>query len=179
MPIEGEAGIGYMLRAGFDLPPLMFTEEEAGALALGAAILRGWTDAGLAAAAERALAKIEAALPEHLRGHLADLPVAVPDDHYVAPVAIDLAEVRNAITARRKMRFAYVSKSGARTERVVRPLLLSFYGSLWLLSAWCELRRDFRSFRMDLMEAPEVLPDGFQEEPGRGLEDLLAHEAAK
>ena len=148
VPIDGEAGVGYALRTGFDLPPLMFDEQEIEALALGARIVESWADPVLAEAAGNVIAKVEAVVPERLRRHLADATLLAPADHRAEPIAIDPAALRWAVRDRRKVHFAYRDGSERATVRTVRPLALSFYGPVWLLVAWCELRDDFRSFRL-------------------------------
>ena len=110
VPIDGEAGVGYVLRGGFDLPPLMFDEEEIEALVLGARIVGGWADPGLARAATRALDKVESVLPERLRSHMTGVPIDAPREHWVEPIEIDIREVRHAIRERRKLAFVYLSK---------------------------------------------------------------------
>ena len=174
VPIEGEAGVGYILRGGFDLPPLMFDEEEIEALVLGAQIVEGWADSGLGEASARALAKIEAVLPDHLRDHMTGVPVNAPRDHWAEPLQVDLKTVRHAIRARKKLEIGYRAKDGEVTRRRVRPLLLSFYGAIWNLTTWCELRQDFRTFRLDLVFNAVVLEEVFAEEPGKALADLMA-----
>ncbi len=177
VPIEGEAGVGYILRGELDLPPLMFGEEEIEALVLGARIVEGWADPGLAQAASRALAKVEAVLPERLRDYMDGVPLAAPRDHWAAPVEIDIAELRRAIRERQKVAFTYQAKRGDVTERTVRPLLLSFYGAVWNLTSWCEMRGDFRTFRLDGVHDARFLDERFEPEPGRTLADLLARPA--
>jgi predicted DNA-binding transcriptional regulator YafY len=174
VPIEGEAGVGYILRGELDLPPLMFGEEEIEALVLGARIVEGWADPGLAHAASKVLAKVESVLPDRLRGYMDAVPLDAPRDHWAAPVEIDIAALRRAIRERQKLAFIYRSKGGEVTERTVRPLLLSFYGSVWNLTSWCEMRRDFRTFRLDMVYAPRFLDELFEPEPGRTLADLMA-----
>lgn len=173
VPIEGEAGVGYRLR-GFDLPPLMFNREEVEALVLGARIVQSWTDPELARAASEALSKIETALPRD-RSHLVDgTPLFAPSDHWRVEIAVDLPTLRQAIRDSRKARFRYIDAGGAQSERTVRPLGLSFYGPVWILAAWCELRQDFRAFRVDRIRDLEVLPGSFPPEPGRTLQDFIA-----
>ena len=155
----------------------MFGEEEVEALVLGARIVEGWADPALAHAATRALAKIEAVLPERLRGFMDAVPLDAPRDHWAAPVEIDIARLRGAIRQRQKLAFAYHAKGGEVTRRTVRPLLLSFYGSVWNLTSWCELRGDFRTFRLDGVRAPRFLDERFEPEPGRRLADLMARPA--
>lgn len=172
VPVEGEAGVGYRLR-GFDLPPLMFSREEIEALVLGARIVESWADPGLARAAAEALAKVEAVLPRD-RSHLVrDTHLFAPDDHARAEITVDLAALRAAVRESRRVRFCYTDGAGSDSERTVRALGLSFYGPVWLLAGWCELRHDFRTFRLDRMRDLEVLAGTFPREPGRTLQDFL------
>lgn len=174
VPIEGEAGVGYRLREGFDLPPLMFTAGEVDALVLGARIVQTWTDEELARHAADALAKIEAVLPEALRRLVEDSPLLAPPDNFQEPTRVDLTAVREAVHARRKIHIHYRDNKGDETRRTVRPLGLWFYGPVWLLAAWCELRTDFRFFRLDRVLDAAVLAETFAPEPGRTLQDLIA-----
>ena len=177
VPVEGEAGVGYMLRDGLEIPPLMFYEEELEAIVLGIRIVESWADHSLADAAKRALRKIEAAVPEELRESMANIPVNAPANHWAEPIEIQRGALRRAIREKQKLSFVYRAKSGEETERTVRPLLLSFYGAVWNMTAWCELRRDFRTFRLDFIRAPKFLDAHFDEEEGKRLEDLLARPA--
>ena len=174
VPIEGEAGVGYTLRRGFDLPPLMFTEQEIEALVLGARVVSSWGDAGLAKAAASALARVEAALPERLKPRLEQTPLFAPGFHVRQSLFSPLAEIRTAIDEHRKIRLHYTDAEGDQTDRVVRPLGLFFWGAWWSVEAWCELRNDFRSFRLDRIRALKVLDDLFAPEPGKSLEDFFA-----
>jgi predicted DNA-binding transcriptional regulator YafY len=173
VPIEGEAGVGYVLRAGFDLPPLMFKEQEIEALVLGARIVESWADNELAEAASDAITKIEAVIPERLRGYMANTALLAPSLHFMEPIAFDLADLRRAIRNRRKIRFRYTDVVGQGSERTVRPLSLAYFGPVWVLAAWCELRDDFRTFRLDRMADFSVADDLFRQEPGRTLADFL------
>ena len=151
----------------------MFAREEIEALVLGARIVQSWTDPSLARAASEALAKIEAALPQD-RSHLVQsTPLFAPDDHFQEEVRVDFKLLRDAIRESRRLRFRYSDANGAGSERIVRPLGLAFYGPVWTLTAWCELRQDFRVFRLDRMRDLEVL-DAFPQEPGRTLRDFVA-----
>lgn len=173
VPIEGEAGVGYILRRGFDLPPLMFTVPEIEAMVLGARVVQSWGDAKLARAANDALARVESALPEKLRRHLQETPLYAPGFHVPSAVVACLPELRAAIDDRRRVRLAYTDGAGVETDRTVRPLGLFFWGRTWSLTAWCELREDFRDFRLDRIRAMQ--PDTpFDPEPGRTLEDFFA-----
>jgi predicted DNA-binding transcriptional regulator YafY len=173
VPIEGEAGVGYVLKAGFDLPPLMFTEQEIEALVLGARIVQSWADAKLAEAATDVIAKIEAVIPERLQTYMANTALLAPPHHYMEPIKFDSAELRRALRSQLKVHFRYRDAAGDGSERTVRPLCLAYFGPVWLLSAWCELRQDFRTFRLDRIDGFEVKPDRFRAEPGKTLHDFL------
>ena len=173
VPVEGEAGVGYVLRSGFDLPPLMFTQIEVEALVLGARIVGSWADSELAEAASDVLAKVEAVLPKPLRQYMDGIALDAPDNHWTEPVTVDLAELRRAIRNRLKLVFAYRNAEGNATRRIVRPLLISFFGPVWTMTAWCELRENFRTFRLDRIAEPRVLDEAFRPEPGRTLHDYL------
>lgn len=173
VPIEGEAGVGYVLRAGFDLPPLMFSEQEIEALVLGARIVESWADDELAEAASNAIAKIEAVIPERLRGYMANTALLAPSMHFMEPIAFDLADLRRAVRHHRKVHFRYTDLVGQGSERTVRPLSLAYFGPVWVLAAWCELREDFRTFRLDRMVGFAVTEERFRQEAGKSLPDFL------
>jgi predicted DNA-binding transcriptional regulator YafY len=173
VPIEGEAGVGYVLKAGFDLPPLMFKEQEIEALVLGARIVESWADAELAAAASDVIAKVEAVIPDRLRSYMANTALLAPPHHYMEPITFDLAQLRHALRAQLKVRFHYRDISGNPSARTVRPLSLAYFGPVWMLAAWCELRDDFRTFRLDRIGGFEVGSERFRNESGRTLHDFL------
>ncbi len=173
VPIEGEAGVGYLLR-DYDLPPLMFSREEIEALVLGARIVESWTDPELGRAAKAVLAKVEAALPSQLGQAVEETALFVPRAHGRVEVTIDFTELRRAVREQRKVRFAYSDVHANPTERTVWPLGLAFYGQVWVLAAWCELRDDFRAFRPDRMGELEVLAQEFPRQKGRTMEDFVA-----
>ncbi len=173
VPIEGEAGVGYMMRRGLDLPPLMFSEQEIEAMVLGARVVTSWGDAALAKAAGDALARVEAALPDRLKLRLTGTRLYAPGFHVPQPVMASLASLRAGIDARQKAWMSYANAEGERTERTVRPLGLFFWGYIWTLTAWCELRDDFRSFRLDRIESLRMLDERFADEPARTLEDFF------
>ena len=172
-PIDGEAGVGYRIRAGYDLPPLMFDRDEIQALVLGARIVRQFADPALARASDSILNKVAAVIPQDLAPLLSDARLFVPSTIGAKRSADALGAAREALIARRKLRFTYSNVSGEATDRVVRPLGVFFWGRTWTLAAWCELRNDFRNFRLDRASQPTVLDVAFDEEPGKSLRDLL------
>ena len=173
VPIEGEAGVGYVLKAGFDLPPLMFKEQEIEALVLGARIVESWADPELAAAASNVIAKVGAVIPDRLREYMANTALVAPPHHYMEPITFDVAELRRALRGHLKVYFRYRDALSESSERTVRPLCLAYFGPVWLLSAWCELRDDFRTFRLDRMDGFAVPGERFRAEPGKTLHDFL------
>lgn len=174
VPVEGEAGVGYLLREGYDLPPLMFTQDEVEALVVGARLARAWAGGDLAAAAARVLEKVEAIIPEPRRRELADSRLFVPNFGFPAVLGERMDALRTAINGRRVVLFDYRREDGTHSARAVQPLGLFFWGKLWTLAGWCELRQDFRSFRLDRMDALHPLERGFAETPGRSLSDYMA-----
>lgn len=172
VPIESEAGVGYRLR-GYDLPPLTFTRDELEAVTLGLRIVESWTDEDLAAAARRTLGKIEAVLPEGYDRLLHETPLHAPKLHRRVELKIDLVALRRAIRHRRKLRVDYADMHGAETERVLRPFGLAFYGPVWVLAAWCELRQDYRAFRPDRMRSMAVLDEVFSTAEGPSMDGFL------
>jgi predicted DNA-binding transcriptional regulator YafY len=174
VPITGEAGIGYRLMKGFHLPPLMFDEEELAALLLGARMVQAWTDKGLARAAGHAMRKIETVIPERLKPELTRADIMVPDFASSTDVAEHLALLRRAVKQQRKAAYDYTREDGQHSSRTVHPLGLFYWGKVWTLVAWCELRDDFRHFRLDRMRNIEVLKAQFKSGPGRTLQDFLA-----
>jgi len=176
VPIEGAPGLGYALRGGYDLPPMMFDSQEIEALVLGARIVESWADAALADSAGQVLAKIEAVLPDHLRRQLAETALLAPKRHHAESLSIDSGELRRALRHRIKVRFRYRDGRETETERQVWPLGLSFYGPIWILAAWCELRQDFRAFRLDRMQSLVLSEEKFRPERGKTLNDYLARQ---
>ena len=162
IPIEGAAGIGYVLRRGFDLPPLMFTEDEAEAIAVGVRMLARTGDPGLQKAAESVLSKVTLVVPDPLRDFLGAAPVYVSKSGAPVPAQRDLpTTIRHAIRGGRKMRIAYRDEEGRETLRVIQPFAVAYYVEATLVCAWCELRNDIRHFRTDRVGRAEVLDEGF------------------
>ncbi len=174
VPISGEAGIGYRLMKGYHLPPLMFDEEELAALLLGARMVQSWTDKDLAQAASQAMTKIENVIPDHLRPEFERQEIMVPGFPASPEVANHLALLRKSIKAQQKVQYEYVRQDGEHSVRTVHPLGLFYWGKVWTLVAWCELRDQFRHFRLDRIERPVLLEDSYQSVPGRTLVDFLA-----
>jgi len=159
--IDGEAGIGYVLRPGFMLPPLMFSEEEIEALVLGSRWVSERADGMLGKAARNVLAKIGAVLPDDLKYGIdasglligPGEPIAVGDD--------ELATIRQAIRSERKLRLAYADERGNATERTVWPVALAFFDRVRVIVAWCELRDGYRHFRCDRITTLEPVPERY------------------
>ena len=150
VPITGEAGVGYRLpRGAFDLPPLMFTEEEIEALVLGARVVESWADPALARAAADVLAKVEVVLPAALRERIAGATLFALNLRERQAVGDRLTTLRAAVRERRKIRLSYVDGGGQPTARTVWPLGLFYWGLTWTTGAYCELRDGFRNFRLD------------------------------
>lgn len=171
VPIEGERGLGYILRPGFDLPPLMFSVEETEAIVLGLALLDRTADTALKQAARRVNGKIAAAVPEPLRRVLSGDALKAWGSVAPAPEGIDLALVRAAIRDERKLLIDYRDERGTATERRVRPVALVYYSETAVIVAWCEMRQAIRHFRADRVEDCRPLDDFFSGE-GDGLRAL-------
>lgn len=172
VPIEGERGVGYLLREPMFLPPMTLTPEELRALHLGMEVVRQTSDADLAAAAERLVGKIEAVLPSDRRTlqPLRDLAVYAS---VAAPPREHLASLRRAVADQRIVQIDYLGLDGQRTQRRIRPLQTEFWGRIWTCPAWCELRSAFRVFRVDRIETCLETEDVFALEPGRTYADYL------
>lgn len=173
IPIDGEAGVGYRLRPDFDLPPLMFTHNEIEALVIGARIVESWAGPGLGQGARSALAKIAAVLPKEKRTALEGSRLYSPNFFIDPQVGAQMDALRSAIDGGRYVALAYRDVNGRETRRRVRSLGMFFWGDAWTLGAWCELRRDFRNFRLDRIVENTVEEARFPDEPGRRLADYL------
>jgi predicted DNA-binding transcriptional regulator YafY len=173
VPIEGEAGVGYRLGAGFELPPLMFTQEEATALVAAARVAQTWVDPAMARAIETGLGKILSVLPSAARASAEALTMYAPAMALDDATRMQLQTLREAVQSRSKLQVSYRDLAGGDTERTVRPLGCLYWGKVWTLSAWCELRGDFRGFRVDRMSSVRVLDECFRDEPGKTMADML------
>jgi predicted DNA-binding transcriptional regulator YafY len=147
--IDGEAGVGFVLRPGFMLPPLMFSEEEIEALVLGSRWVHQRGDRALADAAANVLAKIGAVLPPDLRDALDDSGLLIAPGEPVAAGDAQLPKIRQAIRSERKIGLSYRDKDGIASRRIVWPFAVGFFDKVRVVAAWCELRQDFRHFRTD------------------------------
>ena len=173
-PIDGEAGVGYRIRPGYDLPPLMFDRDEIQALVIGARIVRQFGDPALARASDSILGKVTAILPKDLAHLVDETRLYVPSMMGPGRSAEALALAREAVVARRKLELSYATADGVTTRRIVRPLGIFFWGRTWTLAAWCELRQDFRNFRLDRVTASTIREETFEDEAGKSLRDMLA-----
>ncbi|MEM8555052.1 MAG: YafY family protein [Pseudomonadota bacterium] len=172
VPVEGEAGFGYVMADGFELPPLMFSQAEIVALVAGARMVRAWGGAAMASGAEEALVKIQSVLPEHLRSEAERVQV-----HSIAPdmtpdLAKRLDDLESAVNRRVRLDLEYADGDGVASLRTVRPLALWFWGKVWTLVCWCELRDDFRTFRLDRIQKFST-GSTYRPEPGKDLQTLL------
>jgi hypothetical protein len=186
-PIRGEAGVGYVLEAGYDMPPLMLTPDEIEAAVLGAQWVAGRGDPALATAARDLIAKIAAAVPDNLRPYVLEPATRAPAPWNPAPDTIDMAQTRAWIHAGRKIRLDYRDEKGAVSQRVIWPVTVGYMATTRMLIAWCELRGDFRNFRTDRVVAAEFLDDRHGQRPAvlrarwqrQMEEEWAAYDAAK
>jgi predicted DNA-binding transcriptional regulator YafY len=176
VPIEGEAGVGYRLGQGFELPPLMFTHDEARALVASVRMAQVWQDPALAQASQVALGKILSVLPTAARVAAQSMAIYAPPVGLEPQVQVRLQTLREAAQAHRKVTVQYRDAADAISQRTLRPLGCFYWGKVWTLAAWCENRNDFRSFRLDRMDQLQRV-DGvagqFKDEPGKALSDYL------
>jgi predicted DNA-binding transcriptional regulator YafY len=177
LPIDGEAGVGYLLSPGFDLPPVTFTHDQIEALALGLAMAASLDDPDLSLAAREARAKLQGALPRPETRRLLDAPYFALRRTTGAPAHAAL--VRRAIRQRRVLCLDYADGSGRTSTRHLWPLAIWAMQEGWMFSGWCELRCDFRTWRFDRVEALTLTPDSFPEDPARSLAAFLARETCE
>lgn len=178
VPIEGEAGVGYRLGSGFELPPLMFTQEEASALVAAVRMAQVWLDPKLALSAEASLSKILSILPSSARIAAESLSLYVPTIKIDSATQKNLQTLRETAQKRQKVELHYLDLSDKSSKRIVRPLGCFFWGKVWTLVAWCETRQDFRSFRLDRMQRIILLETTFPLETGKSLADFLRQAGA-
>ena len=164
-PIRGEAGVGYILEDGFDLPPLMLTPDEIEAAVLGAQMVAARGDPVLRRAAEDLIAKIGAVIPENLRPLVVEPATRAAPNWKATPDNIDMAGVRQQIRAGRKLVLTYRDEQERETRRVVWPFAIGYYETTRLIMCWCELRTDFRSFRTDRVTAAIFTEERYPDRP--------------
>ena len=174
VPIEGEAGVGFRLRSGYSVPPLMFTPEELQALVFGARLVQSCADEGLHEAAEALLAKVDAVLPASLRPTLENIGLLVPDFRVSLEVKRTLRTLRQAVSSRRWVEFIYTQSDGTAIEARVRALCLRYVGGTWSLGGWSEIDAAFHAFRVYRIDRLVVSEESFGIEHGRDLADYLA-----
>ena len=159
--IQGEPGLGYVLRPGFTLPPLMFSADEIEALVLGSRwVARRAEDPRLGDAAANALSKITAVLPAELRDSVDGSNLLVGGGE-VIPAQVDLSTIRLAIREEKKLVIAYRNAGGTATERTIWPFAIGFFDRVRVVIGWCELRTDYRHFRLDRIDRMELLAERY------------------
>ncbi|MEM1376126.1 MAG: YafY family protein [Pseudomonadota bacterium] len=174
VPIDGEAGVGYIMREGYDIPPLMFTRDEIVALVAGARMLRSVGGVEMAKAAQEALVKIEAVLPDKERDRLRNVAIRVPFRRMSDDERDFLDQIERASEDKKIISFAYTDAKGNDTERRINPLGLWMWSNAWTTVGWCHQRDDFRMFRVDRMSQLNVEDERFRDIPGQTLRDLYA-----
>jgi len=180
VPVEGEAGVGYRLSHRYQLPPLMFDRHEVDALLLGARMVNSWGDTDMAAHAKQAMQKILAVLPYHLRHSDESLPLLVPHMEDVQRFYTAHSQpIREAIRSRQKVKIDYTRADGQGSTRIIDPMGLIFWGKVWTLIAWCQLRNDYRTFRLDRINDLNVLADYFETNDSKSLKHFLALQKEK
>ena len=172
LPIEGEAGVGYLLRPGFDLPAMTFTFEQLDALAMGLSFVEVAGDTSLAEAAREVRSKIQASLPDPDKRKLENAPLFA--SRRDGPAHPSMKLIRRAVRARNILHLVYEDSAGTKSDRRVRPLAIWAFTDGWLFAAWCELRNDFRAFRLDRITKIDETGDQFPDEPSQNLKAYLA-----
>jgi predicted DNA-binding transcriptional regulator YafY len=158
IPVAGEAGIGYVLKSGFEMPPLMLTTEELEAALLGAQWVARCGDKTLETSACTLIDKMNAVIPEHLRPVLLNSPVVIPAMEEAVADTIDMSRFRHAIRQQKKILITYCV-DGKPSERIIWPFMIAYFETVRVVAAWCESRNAFRHFRTDRITAFDILPD--------------------
>lgn len=179
VPILGEAGVGYRLDPSYRLPPLMFSADEVEALVLGMRMVESWGDEQLQRSARSIVDKVNAVVPDKERTRLQATSLFSLSFSRGRMAAKNLAPLRTAINERRVIEFAYEDGTGATSERSVKPLGLYFWGQVWTLAAWCELRRDFRNFRTDRINRLQLTDRCFEAISPWTLSDYVERECER
>ncbi len=175
VPVEGEAGVGYRLSHRYQLPPLMFDRHEVDALLLGARMVSSWGDTDMAAHAKQAIQKILAVLPDHLRHSDETLPLLVPNIEEIQKFyTAHSQQIREAIRTHQRIDIEYTRADAQISTRIIEPLGLIFWGKVWTLVAWCQLRNEYRTFRLDRINQLTVLEEQFETNDNKSLKHFLA-----
>ncbi|MGY6278371.1 helix-turn-helix transcriptional regulator [Methylomonas sp. MgM2] len=173
VPVEGEAGVGYRLRHTVDIPPIMFGADEIQALVVGARMVKTWAGTELGYSAQSALDKISAVIPSELQGKIENSKLFALRFGPRPDLDVNLDVCRKAIDEKRLLKLHYCRADGELSLRRIRPLGLYFWGSVWTLVGWCELRDDFRNFRVDRIQSMEPESTTFTDSAGQTLEDFV------
>lgn len=173
VPVEGEAGVGYHLRYSLDIPPLMFTAAEIEALVLGARMLKAWGGTELGSSAQSVLDKVHAVIPPELHQHIEDSKLFAPRFGRRPDLTAALDQCRLAIANRYYVELHYARADGTPSTRLIKPIGLFFWGYAWTLTAWCELRNEFRNFRLDRIQQFVLTERVFEEQEGQTLKDFF------
>jgi predicted DNA-binding transcriptional regulator YafY len=174
VPIRGEAGVGYLIDKSYYLPPITFDSDELEAIGLGISMVSQWTDNQFAKKAESAFEKIQAVLPASLQGELKQITTyAVPTQPPV-PWTVSFSEIRECIRVRRKICINYIDENKQLTTRTLRPLALFFFSPVWLLAGWCQIRNDFRNFRLDRIQTLTLSEDIYDDDVSKNLHAYMA-----
>ena len=173
-PIIGEAGVGYTIDKQYYLPPITFDADELEAIGLGISMVRQWTDDQFADKAASAFDKIQAVLPTSLQGELKQITTFAVPNRPKIPWNINFSDLREFIRKRQKVDVTYSDEKQKETKRTLRPLALVFFNPVWLLTAWCEKREDFRNFRIDRIQGLNINGEIFDDEPSKNLVAYLS-----
>ena len=174
VPIFGEAGVGYVIDKKYHLPPVMFDFDELEAIALGINMVCNWTDEKFSTKAENALEKIQAVLSDTLLRDMEQLTTHSVESQSKIPWRVSFSDIRECIRTRHKIRFHYTDLKNKTSNRTIRPLSLVFFGPVWLVTGWCETRKDFRNFRLDRMAELVIPGTTFKDEKNKSLRAYLA-----
>jgi predicted DNA-binding transcriptional regulator YafY len=173
-PIRGEAGVGYTIDKHYYLPPITFDTDELEAIGLGISMVRQWTDKQFADKAASAFEKIQAVLPANLQGELKQITTFAVPNRPTIPWKVNFSDLREFIRNRQKVDITYTDENNNVSNRTIQPLALLFFNPVWLLTAWCEIRKDFRNFRLDRIQSLTINDDNFEDNPLQNLTAYLA-----
>lgn len=174
VPINGEAGVGYVIDKRYHLPPIMFDADEIEAIALGIGMVGNWTDDQFSAKAQSAFKKIQATLPAPLLQQLHQISTFSAPSQYKIPWTVSFTEVRECIRRKNKVQFSYLDLQERTTQRTIWPLALVSFSPVWLLAGWCELRQSFRNFRLDRISELVQLNNHYPNDRDKNLHAYLA-----